>query len=394
MVLASTLLRSGASPLARRHDATLRVSFWRMARRFPVALRARAMPGRMALALLAAPLFPQDGVATDPSCERYAVHDLTLGMSHDMIRVRMADDGVRALIRTEDGNESSGVDYHGPSFDVYVQYDRRIDRRPTARAVLIRAAMPLSPEEIQSVIDRFGPPTAGAAELQRGLVDGSAIWLDEACGIVVSVYRDSGSWWTTNGGTILQVETLDRNRRGEFPAKVRLDELLAPKPDETITPPPSLQLVLVATPSDDASAAPPVPQASPPEQAMPPVSQSPPPKQTMPPVPQTAPPKQTPPPAIPKASPRSDGPAERITFVPPVYPPTAKWLGVKGHVTLAIVVRADGTVGARPRVISARPPGRGFEEAAIEAVRAWRYKPATRGGRPIASNLNVDLEFE
>jgi protein TonB len=69
-------------------------------------------------------------------------------------------------------------------------------------------------------------------------------------------------------------------------------------------------------------------------------------------------------------------------------------LGKTGHVTLAIVVKADGTVATKPRVVAVHPPGRGFAESAIDAVRKWRFSPAIQRGRPIASFITVDVEFE
>jgi hypothetical protein len=74
-----------------------------------------------------------------------------------------------------------------------------------------------------------------------------------------------------DAGTILEVESLDRARRRESPARARLEELLAPKPDLTIapSPPPSLQLGLVAVLPNDAAAAPPDPQSPPPKETPP-----------------------------------------------------------------------------------------------------------------------------
>lgn len=89
-----------------------------------------------------------------------------------------------------------------------------------------------------------------------------------------------------------------------------------------------------------------------------------------------------------------DKPAEQITYVPPVYPRTARWLGINGHVTLAIVVRADGTVTKTPHVVTVNPTGQGFAESALDAVRTWRFTPAIREGRPVKSTLTIDVEFE
>ena len=90
----------------------------------------------------------------------------------------------------------------------------------------------------------------------------------------------------------------------------------------------------------------------------------------------------------------ADRPAQRIEFVPPVHPRAARWLGQTGHVTLAIEVKADGTVASKPRVVAVHPAGRGFAESAIDAVQKWRFNPAMQRGRPIASYITVDVEFE
>jgi hypothetical protein len=108
--------------------------------------------------MLASLVTASGGAASDPSCERYVLHDLSPGMSHDLVRRKMGGDGVRTLIRTPGRGEISGVDYPGPASDVYVEFDHRIDRRPLARAVLVRVPLTLSAESAQALLDRFGPP--------------------------------------------------------------------------------------------------------------------------------------------------------------------------------------------------------------------------------------------
>jgi len=56
-----------------------------------------------------------------------------------------------------------------------------------------------------------------------------------------------------------------------------------------------------------------------------------------------------------------------------------------------MLVAADG----RPRnlrVTSA--PNRDFDEAALEAVRQWRFKPATCDGEPIEVEIAVQIAFQ
>jgi protein TonB len=69
-------------------------------------------------------------------------------------------------------------------------------------------------------------------------------------------------------------------------------------------------------------------------------------------------------------------------------------LNLKGHVTVAIVVKADGTIANDLRVVAAHPAGRGFEEAALDAVHKWRFNPAVSEGKPVESRLTLEVEFE
>jgi TonB family protein len=295
-----------------------------------------------------------------------------------MVLSKMGGEGVKTLIRIPGSGETSGVDYASPTSDVYVEYDRRVDRGPPARAVRVRALTPLLPATVQTLLSRLGPPDAGADDLVEGLRDEPAVWVDETCDVVLIAYRSSTSWWAAGGGTFLQVETLDLARQGGSPASPRLGEILArkhgpaavpaPAISETLPVPPPLSVRITATLREAPPAPPPEARGLP--RSPPPIAK------------------------LPGTNKAPDGRAERITFVPPVYPATAKWLGVKGHVTLAIDVRADGSVANRPRVVAVHPAGRGFEEAAINAVRTWRFKPAIRGGRPVASSLRIDVDFE
>lgn len=61
-----------------------------------------------------------------------------------------------------------------------------------------------------------------------------------------------------------------------------------------------------------------------------------------------------------------------------VYPPAAKAAGIEGSVTVRYDVTADGAV-ANARVVSAAPAGV-FNEAALSAVRQWRFRAAVVRG--------------
>jgi protein TonB len=78
--------------------------------------------------------------------------------------------------------------------------------------------------------------------------------------------------------------------------------------------------------------------------------------------------------------------------VQPIYPELARKAGIQGKVFLQAIVNDDGSV-QNVSVLSCTAPELGFEEAAIEAVRKWRYKPGEQKGRPVDVFFNVAVEF-
>jgi protein TonB len=75
----------------------------------------------------------------------------------------------------------------------------------------------------------------------------------------------------------------------------------------------------------------------------------------------------------------------------PVYPEVARRLHREGT---AIV---EAVIDRRGRVVDVhilRDPGLGLGEAAVEAILAWRYEPATLDGRPVAVWLTVTVTFK
>jgi periplasmic protein TonB len=73
-----------------------------------------------------------------------------------------------------------------------------------------------------------------------------------------------------------------------------------------------------------------------------------------------------------------------------VYPREAKKQGIEGQVVLLITVEADGTV-SMAKVVSG--PGHGLNEAARDAVLRARFKPATKGGKAVATELRYLYDF-
>lgn len=84
------------------------------------------------------------------------------------------------------------------------------------------------------------------------------------------------------------------------------------------------------------------------------------------------------PPAVPRMVLVAPRPGAR-EMVAPVYPRRAAMAGVEGHVTLSFSVDRGGRA-KDIRVVGATEPG-WFEEAAIVALRAWRFDPGKVGER-------------
>ena len=76
----------------------------------------------------------------------------------------------------------------------------------------------------------------------------------------------------------------------------------------------------------------------------------------------------------------------------PRYPEPAQSRRVEAELVLQVMVRADGTVG-ETCVLDNNSPGMGFEDAAVEAIKKWRYEPARLNGEPVAVPFFVFVSF-
>lgn len=79
--------------------------------------------------------------------------------------------------------------------------------------------------------------------------------------------------------------------------------------------------------------------------------------------------------------------------VEPDFPELARVVRQSGRVVLRAVIDEDGAVD-EIEVVECNQPSFGFEEAAIEAVQQWRYRPATLRDRPVAVYFVVLVEFK
>jgi protein TonB len=80
---------------------------------------------------------------------------------------------------------------------------------------------------------------------------------------------------------------------------------------------------------------------------------------------------------------------EAIQKIPPVYPEAARQSGLEGTVMLQALVGRDGLV----REVRVTQSVAGLDEAAIEAVRQWWFKPARSKGEPVAVWVAVPIRF-
>ena len=81
------------------------------------------------------------------------------------------------------------------------------------------------------------------------------------------------------------------------------------------------------------------------------------------------------------------------SYVKPTYPELARVARLEGQVILQAIIKKDGSVG-EVSVLRCNRPNMGFEDAAVEAVRKWQYRPATQNGRPVEVYFTVFVEFK
>lgn len=83
--------------------------------------------------------------------------------------------------------------------------------------------------------------------------------------------------------------------------------------------------------------------------------------------------------------------APRAIHTPdPEYSEEARKAKYQGTVVLWLIVDPEG----RPRELKvARQLGMGLDQKAMDAVRNWRFEPAMKDGRPVAVQINVEVNF-
>ena len=82
-------------------------------------------------------------------------------------------------------------------------------------------------------------------------------------------------------------------------------------------------------------------------------------------------------------------PAKLVHSVMAQYPPMARQIRAEGEVVVAVDIDATGSVSSA-NAISGPPV---LRTAAVDAVRHWKYQPATLGDKPVASSDSVKIDF-
>lgn len=82
----------------------------------------------------------------------------------------------------------------------------------------------------------------------------------------------------------------------------------------------------------------------------------------------------------------------RALSVPdPEYSESARQAKINGTVFLAVAINARGTVDAVKVVRSVEP---GLDQNAMDAVKQWKFTPATKDGKLVAVQVDMTVEFK
>jgi periplasmic protein TonB len=74
----------------------------------------------------------------------------------------------------------------------------------------------------------------------------------------------------------------------------------------------------------------------------------------------------------------------------PVYPFEMRRAGIQGEVLVGFIVDTNGDVR---EAYAVRSTQREFEQAAIQAVQKWKFRPGRKGGRAVNTRMQVPIVF-
>jgi protein TonB len=76
--------------------------------------------------------------------------------------------------------------------------------------------------------------------------------------------------------------------------------------------------------------------------------------------------------------------------VPPTYPTRAKVLRLEGKVVLNVLVMEDGSL----HDLKVVQGDAGLAQAALDAVKQWRYQPFLLDGKPVKRETTITVDFK
>ncbi len=85
-----------------------------------------------------------------------------------------------------------------------------------------------------------------------------------------------------------------------------------------------------------------------------------------------------------------DSPPRTRKMARPEYPRDAFEARIQGTVLVEAVIDAKGRV-TKVRVLESVP---GLDEAAVKALKKWRFHPARKDGKPVATIIHAPVKFE
>ncbi len=175
-------------------------------------------------------------------------------------------------------------------------------------------------------------------------------------------------------------KTIEQRVAKPIPAPPRPQTVAAPAPTPQPQPSPSK----VSTPTEVAQAAPVAPVSAP--------------TAPTPPAPTRV---EAPPAPAPTTAPVVIAPSKTDVSIPasysasnqkPIYPNMSKRLGEQGTVVLRVLVKADGSAGEVEVKSSSSYPR--LDQAAVEAVKTWRFNSAKIDGKAIDEWYQVPIPFK
>lgn len=80
-----------------------------------------------------------------------------------------------------------------------------------------------------------------------------------------------------------------------------------------------------------------------------------------------------------------------LVQIPPVYPVRAERLGIGGTVVVEFTINETGLV-ENPVVVEAKPD-KIFDQAAVQAILRWKFKPKLEDGKAVARRARQQFDF-